>query len=438
MRMDIGLSGLSTNADEALVDEECLFHASLSHWMQLNLSTLFIAFAQKVSPLSPSLTLLVHSLREVTELWLSCVRGAEDEAMKALLENPEVLTALLASLTSVFKYVMIPSVSESNNTVALSTTWTYLSTALVKCNSEVQRAIAEVWSSVLRRLRKDDRLQCVELMMGSARLLNDFVAWSLVFAAKVWNSSTVKQSVAQTIHTSAPLLISSYLNYHLAASNDELEASSKLLRHILTALLHHSPKAEEFSTVAEPLTQKFIETSDAESSKRMLDMLIVPCTVRQGSRMTCKLVSTIMDSTMKLPFDANLRNSLLALTIAVLNASPADLSIWMGAGRRVTEHAWSVDAQLAVSLTGSLLEVGWKGFSQFALSPFLKKCSDLLAGMLKNMDELWRSRLADWMRVWIGRFTVSEDSVIMLAEMTALTPMLSSYNLLPPLISLAQ
>ncbi|KAL5476578.1 UTP20_7 [Sanghuangporus weigelae] len=302
--------------------------------------------------------------------------------------NPEVLTALLASLTSVFKYVMIPSVSESNNTVALSTTWTYLSTALVKCNSEVQRAVAEVWSSVLRRLRKDDRQQCVDLMMGLARMLNDFVAWSLVFAAK---------SVAQTIHTS-----------------------------------------EEFSTVAEPLAQKFIETSDAESSKRMLDMLIVPCTVRQGSRMTCKLMSTIMGSTMKLPFDTNLRNSLLALTIAVLNASPADLSIWMGAGRRVTEYAWSVDAQLAVSLTGSLLEVGWKGFSQFALSPFLKKCSDLLAGMLKNMDELWRSRLADWMRVWIGRFTVSEDSVIMLAEMTALTPMLSSYNLLPPLISLAR
>ncbi|KAL5476577.1 UTP20_6 [Sanghuangporus weigelae] len=74
-------------ADEALVDEECLFHASLSHWMQLNLSTSFIAFAQKVSPLSLSFTLLVHSWREVTELWLSCVRGAEDEAMKALLDG---------------------------------------------------------------------------------------------------------------------------------------------------------------------------------------------------------------------------------------------------------------------------------------------------------------------------------------------------------------
>ncbi|KAL5483039.1 UTP20_9 [Sanghuangporus weigelae] len=471
-----------SKVDEALVDEECLFHVSLSHWMQLNLSPSFISFSQKVSPLSKSLTLLVHSWREVTELWLSCVRGAEDEAMKALLDllqklvedirttlypayesiinclldllmrrrSPEVLTVLLGSLTSVFKHVMIPSVSESNTDV-LSTTWTYLSTTLVKCNSEVQRAVAEVWSSVLRRLRKADRQQCVGLMMSSARRLNDFVAWSFVFSAK---------SVAQTIHTSGPLLISSCLNYHLAAPDDELEASSKLLRRILTALIHHCSKTEQFSTFAKPLIQKFVETTDAESSKRMLELLTVTCTVRQGSRLAPKQVSTIIDATIKLPFNANLRNSMLTLTTAALSASSADLSIWMGAGRRAIEHAWSVDAQLAVSLTGSLLEVGWKGFSQFAMSPFLKKCLDLLAsedaspvlqlqilrvltklaksGMLKNVDELWRSRLADWIRVWIGRFTVSEDSVIMLAEMTALMPMLSSYNLLPPLISLVQ
>ncbi|KAL5531823.1 UTP20 [Sanghuangporus sanghuang] len=472
-----------SKVDEALVDEECLFHASLSHWMQLNLSPSFISFAQKVSPLSQSLTLLVHSWREVTELWLSCVRGAEDEAMKALLDlfqklvedirttlypayesiisclfdllmrrrSPEVLTALLASLTSVFKYVMIPSVPESNNTDVLSTTWTYLSTTLVKCNSEVQRAVAEVWSSVLRRLRKGDQQQCVGLMMVSARELNDFVTWSFVFTAK---------SVAQTIHTSGPLLISSCLNYHLVASDDELEASAKLLRRILTALIHHCKKAEQFSIIAEPLILKFAETTDVECSKRMLELLIVPCTVRQGSRLTPKQVSAIIDATIKLPLTTNLRNAVLTLTTAALSASSADLSIWMGGGRRVIEHAWSVDAQLAVSLTGSLLEVGWKGFSQFALSPFLKKSLDLLAsedtspllqlqilrvlaklaksGMLKNVDELWRSRLADWIRVWIGQFTISEDSVIMLAEMIALMPMLSSYNLIPPLISLVQ
>ncbi|KAL5498462.1 UTP20 [Sanghuangporus vaninii] len=449
-----------SKVDEALVDEECLFHASLSHWMQLNLSPSFISFAQKVSPLSQSLALLVHSWREVTELWLSCVRGAEDGAMKALLDllqklvediqltlypayesiisclfdilirrrSPEVLTALLASLTSVFKYVMIPSASESNNTGVLSTTWTYLSTTLVKCNPEVQRAVAEVWSSVLRRLRKGDRQQCVGLMMVSARGLNEFVAWSFVFTAK---------SVAQTIHTSGPLLISSCLNYHLAASDDELEASSKLLRRVLTALIHHCSKAEQFSVVAEPLIRKFVETTDAECSKRMLELLIVLCTVRQGSRLAPKQVSTIMDATIKLSLNANLRNSILTLNTAALSASSADLSIWMGAGRRVIEHAWSVDAQLAVSLTGSLLEVGWKGFSQFALSPFLKKCLDLLAS--ENTSPLLQLQILRVLaKLAKSGMLKNVDEVIMLAEMIALMPMLSSYNLIPPLISFTQ
>ena len=51
---------------------------------------------------------------------------------------------------------------------------------------EVQRAVAEVWSSVLRRLKKQERKKCVKMMMEETNeQLSDFVAWSMTFACKV-------------------------------------------------------------------------------------------------------------------------------------------------------------------------------------------------------------------------------------------------------------
>ena len=144
-------------------------------------------------------------------------------------------------------------------------------------------------------------------------------------------------------------------------------------------------------------------------------------------------LSALIDATIKMPFQEDLRNSMLNLTTAAISASSADLSVWMGAGRRAIDHAWSVDSQFAVTLTGSLLEVGWKGFSQFALAPFLKKSLDLLvsrdeisllglhnlrvlaklakSGLLKGVDDAWRSKLEEWVCTWIQKFTMSEDSV---------------------------
>ena len=94
------------------------------------------------------------------------------------------------------------------------------------------------------------------------------------------------QSVAQTIHTSGPSLISSCLDYYLAASDEDLGPLSKLLRRTLTALVHHCSKADQFSVVAELLIRRFRDTTEVEQSKRMLDLLTVPCSVRQGSRLT--------------------------------------------------------------------------------------------------------------------------------------------------------
>ena len=62
----------------------------------------------------------------------------------------------------------------------------------MKWHLEVQRAVAESWSSVLRRLKKNERTRCIHMMMRSLDDSNyngdeigDFVAWSLVHTTKV-------------------------------------------------------------------------------------------------------------------------------------------------------------------------------------------------------------------------------------------------------------
>lgn len=470
-----------SKADEALEDEECLFHGALSHWMQLNLSPSFISFSRNALPLSQSLALLVHSWKEVTELWLDCIRKSDDEAKKALLDllqklvedlrtiiapdyeaitdclfellprrlEPEILSALLGSLTTVFKHVLVPGISDLESTDILSSTWSRLRATLMKCNPEVQRAVAEMWSSLLRRLKKDDRERCVRLMIGSAHDSGDFIAWSFVFTAK---------SVAQTIHTSGPPLIITCLEYHLTVSEGELDDNSKLIRRILTALVHHCSKPEQFAPVVDPIIARFGSLTEIKDIKRTINVLAVPCSVRQDSRLTAKQLSTVLDLTTKISYGETLRVPFLSIITAVLCASSADLSVWMGAGRRAIEHAWSVDETLAVSLTGTLLEAGWKGFNQFALPPFLKTSIGLLANLessahvetlrvlskfaknnlLKSVDDSWRSRLTVMVRACLEQFVVAEESVIILVEILPLLPILSTHDLLQPIAHIAE
>jgi len=67
-----------------------------------------------------------------------------------------------------------------------------------------------------------------------------------------------------------------------------------LVRRVLTALLHHVQKPEQFSTVIDPLLNDFqaaiqSEPDDEHGSERrcrMMNVLLVPVAVRQGSRLT--------------------------------------------------------------------------------------------------------------------------------------------------------
>ena len=96
------------------------------------------------------------------------------------------------------------------------------------------------------------------------------------------------QSVAQSLHTCAIHIVATCIEIKLNISpeiNDE--ASATLIRRLLTALVHHCAKPEQFSAIADMLVKKAeLVGDDEEALGRLLDPLFVICSVRGGSRLT--------------------------------------------------------------------------------------------------------------------------------------------------------
>jgi hypothetical protein len=93
--------------------------------------------------------------------------------------SAETLTGLLASLSLLFKHLL------ASEAKALEETWaTYVST-LTRCNSEVQRGLAEVWGTVLRRLNPEIRVIAVNFILRDYESISDVAAWIFISAFKV-------------------------------------------------------------------------------------------------------------------------------------------------------------------------------------------------------------------------------------------------------------
>lgn len=110
------------------------------------------------------------------------------------------LTALLATFSSLFKYLLVPSSSSepivspppgetagfsSSDENLVHITWTQISAALPKCEAETQRAMAEVWGSLLRRVKSGQREGLIRLMVQGLEGVEDACAWAVIFACKV-------------------------------------------------------------------------------------------------------------------------------------------------------------------------------------------------------------------------------------------------------------
>jgi U3 small nucleolar RNA-associated protein 20 len=94
--------------------------------------------------------------------------------------SAQALASLLETLSSLFRFLLIPAV----NPKLLDETWNVLCSVLPTCLAEIQRAVAEVWAGVLRRLKTTPRDNAV-LLLATTTGLEDATAWTIVFSCKV-------------------------------------------------------------------------------------------------------------------------------------------------------------------------------------------------------------------------------------------------------------
>ncbi|KAF7316852.1 DRIM domain-containing protein [Mycena chlorophos] len=455
-----------------LQDHESHFYTSLDHWQQLNLAPSFIKFAQRARPLSASLPLLLHNWRELIELWVVALDESDDEASLAILDllqklthdlrttlNPayldpilprllgllqrsknisaEALTTLLTTFTAVFKFLLVPACSGEDNSL-LEATWVQIRDMLPLCLPDVQRALAEVWGGVLRRLKSAARERALTLVSESVADesvdIQDAAAWSVVYACK---------SVSQTLHTCTLAVVAPLVEFHLSSSPSPSRTYT-LLKRLITALIHHVRNADNFSVVGTLLVDKLVARAagepDSDSLRVLVDLVVIPTSVRNGSRLTRAHSNAIIAAFPSL-FNvylsapaAPLRGSLLRLATAALTASPdANNAFWMGKGREVLDGLWNLSTaeatSFALSLTGSLADLSWAGWRAVGLPFILRVSSKILAAedpsqfqlqarTLDLLAELWRTKklaAGDGDVVW--RNAVETWSVKRLGEM---------------------
>lgn len=91
-------------------------------------------------------------------------------------------------------------------------------------------------------------------------------------------------------------LFTQLLAWHISAENPE--ATFVVLRRALTALIHHVKYADQFSALADFLVrelEKIIDGGDVEKLRRAIEVVSIPYSVRQGSRMTRMSYCTLIN-----------------------------------------------------------------------------------------------------------------------------------------------
>lgn len=132
---------------------------------------------------------------------------------------------------------------------------------------------------------------------------------------------------------------------------------------MLIALIHHCKDKDQFTGVADVLVNIFEEEgtkelTNEERLRRMLEVASVACSIRQGSRMSPKHLSTMLSRFPSLPLTPPLHPAILKSSLSVLTAG--DMALWAGPGRAVLSCAFEQRPELALPLvlknSGALLK----------------------------------------------------------------------------------
>ncbi|KAF8525998.1 hypothetical protein BU17DRAFT_83502 [Hysterangium stoloniferum] len=446
-------STLQSRLDDDIPDSDSHFQHALNHWQQLNLSPAFLHFSAKVQPLSASVPLLLHHSEQIVNLWIETVKDANDDALKALFDllqkllhdlrdtlkpfyirllsaslgpftaspSADTLTTLLASLSLLFKNLL------GSETGALEESWSMFASTLTQCNSEVQRALAEVWGTLLRRFKAVMRTTAVAVILHDYERISDGAAWIFVSAFK---------SVTRTLHTCTPSLFETFLNAHLLSSNSA--RTEVLMRRTITALIHHCDKAEQFSPISDLLISRFLRNVPIERPS-LMGLVSTLCSVRKGSRLSQKQISaTLSHLAQKSVISCDTRAVVLLSTAALV---AAEMPVWMGPGRKLIEASWE-DPSLGLTLSGSLSSLDWAGWKLIELPLVLKHSARLLESdskptlnllmslaqqhRLDDVDEGWIRRISLLLQTRLGNWAISSENVQELVSILSLCPLLYS------------
>ncbi|KAG6834514.1 hypothetical protein H0H93_009222, partial [Arthromyces matolae] len=339
--------------------------------------------------------------------------------------------------------------------------------------------MAEVWGSLLRRLKPGAREEAVKLLAKTGEGIEDSTAWAVAFACK---------SVSQTLHTVTPSIFTALIDVYL--TSEDQETTYTLIRRSVTALIHHVKNSATFAPLADLLVQRFTTTvgnlnsstppteENIENLRRMLEILSIPTAVRQGSRLTQNQLSLLLGELSRIPLLAPLHSSLLKFCSATFTAS--EMPLWLGPGMKFFQRAWnetcppsdasSLDHQktpqkhdensykdtlhFVLSLNGTLASLSWGGWKPVALPLLLKntsrpevRASDprgvlrLLASLKKagklgssgsggDIDVVWKGRVEEWALGRLKTFTTKSDITLddatEIDDILTLTPLFSS------------
>ncbi len=152
------------------------------------------------------------------------------------------------------------------------------------CTSETEKCFERPrCKSISRECRGVGRcisLGCRVCVQGSSC----FILWAFLRLIFRW------KSIPQTLHTSTVSICTTLLAYHLSTENPE--ATYTVLRRSLTALVHHVKNAEQFSVLGDLVVRELTkvmndqDTPNHEILRRLLEVISIPYSVRQGSRMS--------------------------------------------------------------------------------------------------------------------------------------------------------
>lgn len=224
-----------------------------------------------------------------------------------------------------------------------------------------------------------------------------------------------------------------------------------LIRRLITALIHHVKNAEQFTPLGDYLVTLFLESSQAASTeeeqerlRRSLELIGIPCAVRQGSRLTGasdelpqlslsfippytteKHLSSIVDElASNVPKMPGLHHALGKVTAATLLAG--EMGLWLGPGRKLLESSWT-DPAYAIKLHGALADLGWGGWKSLALPNVLKQTPNLLQNdphnaihllsvlhrdkRLGEVDLVWKQRFNTWASGQLRNWELTGDAV---------------------------